>query len=129
MQAWVNREALATAVAEMRAICWPRSRANLRRKDEGFGNVQRLLEIRLEGKPICYWVEQIGGIACNTDSAYCFFQQLEHDAWGTTDKVLFEPEQLNKTRKKTRIRKATPRILEHTVRVHSDLEHTKQRLS
>ena len=42
-------------------------------------------------------VKQIGGIACNTDGAYCFYQRMRNDAWGTTDKVLFEPEQLNKT--------------------------------
>ena len=50
MQAWVNREALATAVAEKRAVYWSRSRAKLWRKDERFGNAQRLLEIRLDGE-------------------------------------------------------------------------------
>ena len=97
MQAWVKREALATAVAKKRAVYWSRSRAKLWRAGKGFGNVQRLPEIKLEGRPICYRVEQIGDIACNTDRAYCFYQRLENDAWGTKDKVLFEPEQLNKT--------------------------------
>ena len=97
MQACVNREALATTVAEKRAVYWSRSRAKLWRKGEGFGNVQRLLEISLDGAPICYRVEQIGGIACNEDRAYYCYQRLENDAWGTSDKVLFEPEQLNKT--------------------------------
>ena len=32
MQAWVNREALATAVAEKRAVYWSRSRKKLWRK-------------------------------------------------------------------------------------------------
>ena len=50
MQARVNREAPATAVAEKRAIYWSRSRAKLWRKGERFWNVQRLLEIRLDGE-------------------------------------------------------------------------------
>ena len=50
MQARVNRKAPATAVAEKRAVYWSRSRANLWRKGERFGNVQRLLEIRLDGE-------------------------------------------------------------------------------
>ena len=50
MQAWVKREALGTAVAEKRAVYWSRSRAKLWRKDERFGNAQRLLEIRLDGE-------------------------------------------------------------------------------
>ena len=97
MQAWANREVLATAVAESRAEYWPRARVKHWRKGEGSGNVQRLIGIRLDGEPICYRVEQIGGIACNTDRAHCFYQRLENDAWGTTYKVLVEPEQLNKT--------------------------------
>ena len=97
MQAWANREALATAVAAKRAVYWSRARGKHWRKDEGSGNVQRLLGIRLDGEPICYRVEQIGGIACNADRAHCFYQRLENDAWGTTYKVLIEPEQLDKT--------------------------------
>ena len=49
MLARVNREAPATAVAEKRAVYWSHSRAKLWRKGESFGNVQRLLEIRLDG--------------------------------------------------------------------------------
>ena len=50
MQARVNREAPATAVAEKRAVYWFRSRANLWRKGERFGNVLRLLEIKPDGE-------------------------------------------------------------------------------
>ena len=91
--------------------------------------MQRLLENRLDGGPFCYRIKQIGGIACNADRVYCFYKRLENDAWRTTNKVLFELEQLNKTCKKIRTRRATPRILDHSVREHSDLEHTKQPLS
>lgn len=99
MQAWVNREALATAVAEKRAVYWSRSRGKLWRKGEESGNVQQLIEIRLDcdSDAICYRVEQIGGIACHTGRAHCFYQRLENEAWVTTDEVLVEPEQLYRT--------------------------------
>ena len=99
MQAWVNREALATAVAEKRAVYWSRSRGKLWRKGEESGNVQQLIEIRLDcdGDAICYRVEQTGGIACHTGRAHCFYQRLENEAWVTTDEVLVEPEQLYRT--------------------------------
>ncbi|MGB1640199.1 MAG: phosphoribosyl-AMP cyclohydrolase [Pseudohongiellaceae bacterium] len=99
MQAWVNREALATAVAEKRAVYWSRSRGKLWRKGEESGNVQQLIEIRLDcdGDAICYRVEQVGGIACHTGRAHCFYLRLENEAWVTTDKVLVEPEQLYRT--------------------------------
>ena len=99
MQAWVNREALATAVAEKRAVYWSRSRGKLWRKGEESGNVQQLIEIRLDcdSDAICYRVEQVNGIACHTGRAHCFYQRLENEAWVTTDEVLVEPEQLYKT--------------------------------
>ena len=50
MQARVNREAPTTAVAEKCTVYESRSRAKLWRKDERFGNAQRLLEIRLDGE-------------------------------------------------------------------------------
>ena len=99
MQPWVNWEALATAVAEKRAVYWSRSRGKLWRKGEESGNVQQLIEIRLDcdGDAICYRVEQVGGIACHTGRAHCFYQRLENEAWVTTDEVLVEPEQLYRT--------------------------------
>ena len=99
MQAWVNREALATAVAEKRAVYWSRSRGKLWRKGDESGNVQQLIEIRLDcdGDAICYRVEQVGGIACHTGRAHCFYQRLENEAWVKTDEVLVAPEQLYTT--------------------------------
>ena len=99
MQAWVNREALATAVAEKRAVYWSRSRGKLWCKGEESRNVQQLIDIRLDcdGDAICYRVEQVGGIACHTGRAHCFYQRLENEAWVTIDKVLVEPEQLYRT--------------------------------
>ena len=98
MQAWVNREALALAIAEQRAIYWSRSRQQLWRKGEESGNVQKLVEVRLDcdGDAICYRVEQIGGIACHTGREHCFFRRLENDSWMTVDEVITDPETLYK---------------------------------
>ncbi len=68
MQAWVNREALATAVAEKRAVYWSRSRGKLWCKGLESSNVHQFIDIRLDcdGDAICYRVEQVCVIACHT---------------------------------------------------------------
>ncbi|MFT4813541.1 MAG: phosphoribosyl-AMP cyclohydrolase [Glaciecola sp.] len=90
MQAWVNEEALKTAVAENRAVYWSRSRDKLWRKGEESGHVQKLIGIYLDcdNDCICYKVEQIGGIACHTGRESCFFQKLEADNWQNVEPVL-----------------------------------------
>ena len=94
MQSWVNREALATAVAEQRAVYWSRSRQKIWRKGEESGNVQKLVEVRLDcdGDAICYRVEQVGGIACHTGREHCFFRRLEGDEWAAVEAVVTDPE-------------------------------------
>ena len=93
MLAWVNREALETAVTEQRAVYWSRSRARLWRKGEESGNVQKLVELRLDcdNDSVCYRVEQLGGVACHTGRESCFFQKFENDSWHTVDAVLQDP--------------------------------------
>ena len=96
MHAWVNREALATAVAEQRAVYWSRSRQKIWRKGEESGNVQKLVEVRLDcdGDAICYRVEQVGGIACHTGREHCFFKRLEGDKWEAVEAVVTDPKSL-----------------------------------
>ena len=98
-QAWVNREALSTTVAEGRAVYWSRSRAKIWRKGEESGMVQKLVEILLDcdNDSLCYRVEQIGGIACHTGRESCFYKKLTNESWESIDPVLVEPDQLYKT--------------------------------
>ena len=93
MLAWLNREALATAVDEKRAVYWSRSRGKLWRKGEESGNVQNLLDVYLDcdNDTVCYQVEQLGGIACHTGRESCFFQRLEDKSWQAEGNVLKEP--------------------------------------
>ncbi len=93
MQAWINREALQTAVTEKRAVYWSRSRSRLWRKGEESGNVQTLVDVYLDcdNDSVCYRVEQLGGAACHTGRESCFYQRLENENWETVDPVLRDP--------------------------------------
>jgi phosphoribosyl-AMP cyclohydrolase len=91
--AWMNREALERTAATREAHYWSRSRAKLWRKGESSGNVQRVLDIRLDcdSDAILLVVEQAGGISCHTGHARRFFQRLEHGAWHDVEPVLKDP--------------------------------------
>lgn len=93
MLAWMNREAVAATIAEGRAVYWSRSRQRLWRKGEESGNVQRLegLHLDCDGDTLLLTVEQIGGIACHTGRAHCFFRRLEGGGWAVTEPVKRDP--------------------------------------
>ena len=96
MQAYVNREALELAVQENRAIYWSRSRQRLWRKGEESGHVQILHAVYLDcdGDSLIYKVEQLGGIACHTGRASCYFQKLEDGKWQANGEVLKAPREI-----------------------------------
>lgn len=96
MMAWMNREALALSIQEQRAVYWSRSRQKLWRKGEESGNIQHLRELRLDCDQdvILMQVEQVGGIACHTGRANCFYQKLEDGEWQTVEDVLKNPDEL-----------------------------------
>ena len=98
MVAWMNAESLAETAQTGRAVFWSRSRKRLWRKGEESGFVQQVREIRLDcdGDAILLKVEQIGGIACHTGRASCFYRRLDSvdgsSVWTTVDPVLKDPE-------------------------------------
>ena len=96
MQAWINPEALISARQEGRAVYWSRSNKRLWRKGEESGHVQKLHGIFLDcdGDSVIYQVEPIGGIACHTGRASCFYRKLEGDIWRDQDPVLKAPEDI-----------------------------------
>ena len=96
MVAWMNREALLETAKTGRAVYWSRSRKKLWRKGEESGHVQNVKEIRLDCDEdvVLLRVEQVGGIACHTGRASCFFQKLEGSRWVVTDPVLKDPEKI-----------------------------------
>ncbi len=96
MMAWMNRESLRLSVDEGRAIYWSRSRQKLWRKGEESGYVQKLKDLRLDCDTdvLLLSVEQVGGIACHTGRARCFYRQYQDGGWVETDAILKHPEQI-----------------------------------
>ncbi len=94
MMAWMNRESLQLTVDEQRAIYWSRSRGKLWRKGEESGHEQQLHDILLDcdGDALIYVVAQVGGMACHTGRASCFYRVYENGAWKTVDPVLKDPD-------------------------------------
>ena len=97
MLAWMSRESLARTLATGEAVYWSRSRAQLWRKGETSGHLQKVVEIRLDcdADAVLLRVQQVGGIACHTGRRRCFFNLLERaeggPLWRTTDPVLDDP--------------------------------------
>jgi phosphoribosyl-AMP cyclohydrolase len=93
MMAWMNRESLALTLQTGDAHYWSRSRKALWKKGESSGHIQHVKSIRLDcdGDTILLAVEQVGGIACHTGRANCFFNLAENGQWVVTSPVLTEP--------------------------------------
>jgi len=91
--AWMNRDALAKTAATGEAVYWSRSRSKLWHKGEESGFTQKVREIRLDcdADTLLLQVEQVGGIACHTGRASCFYRRLENGKWMETDPVLKDP--------------------------------------
>jgi len=88
MMAWMNVEALDETLASGRAVYWSRSRGRLWRKGESSGQVQRLVELRVDcdGDTLLLLVDQRGP-ACHTGRRSCFF----HGVDGDTSTILSDP--------------------------------------
>ena len=77
MMAWMNREAAAETLATGRVCYFSRSRGGLWRKGETSGQVQRLVDLRVDcdGDTLLALVDQTG-VACHTGRRNCFFRAL-----------------------------------------------------
>ncbi len=75
MLAWMNRDAVAETLATGRVCYWSRSRGALWRKGETSGQVQRLVEMRMDcdGDALLLLVDQTG-VACHTGRRSCFYR-------------------------------------------------------
>lgn len=76
MVAHMNDEALRRTIASGEAWYYSRSRGALWRKGESSGNVQRVVELRVDCDQDAVWirVEQTGGAACHTGRRSCFYR-------------------------------------------------------
>lgn len=75
MLAWMNREAVEATLSTGYAHYYSRSRKKQWRKGESSGQVQKLVDFRLDcdGDAVLMLVEQTG-VACHTGRHNCFFR-------------------------------------------------------
>ncbi len=97
MMAWMNREALAETLASGRVCYYSRGRKKLWRKGESSGQIQMLVELRLDcdGDTILLRVDQTG-VACHTGRRNCFFRTMRDGVWVEIAKPEITPEELYK---------------------------------
>ena len=95
MVAWMNRDAVAETLATGRVCYWSRSRRAPWRKGETSGQVQRLVEMRLDcdGDTVLLLVDQ-HGVACHTGRRSCFYRAAKDGAWVEVAGVEVPPERL-----------------------------------
>jgi phosphoribosyl-AMP cyclohydrolase len=95
MLAWMNRAAIDETLATGRVCYWSRSRKNLWRKGETSGQVQHLVELRVDCDNDCLLllVDQ-KGVACHTGRRNCFFTAIRDGKAETIAEVEVDPAQL-----------------------------------
>ena len=78
MMAWMNAESLRSTLKRGETIFWSRSRQELWHKGATSGNVQRVLELRVDcdGDTLLVKVDPAGP-ACHTGAISCFFRAVE----------------------------------------------------
>jgi phosphoribosyl-AMP cyclohydrolase len=97
MLAWMNREAIAETLATGQVCYFSRSRNKLWRKGEISGQVQRLVELRIDcdADVILLLVDQTG-VACHTGRKNCFFRAVRDGALVEISAPQIAPEDLYK---------------------------------
>lgn len=80
MMAWMNAESILESLKTGRVIYWSRSRGELWRKGDTSGNIQKLLDLRVDCDRDCVLlvVDQIGP-ACHTNRRSCFYTAVRDD--------------------------------------------------
>ncbi len=97
MMAWMNRDSIKETLVTGQVCYWSRSRGKLWRKGESSGQMQKLVELRLDcdGDTLLLLVEQTG-VACHTGRRSCFFTAWRGNAMVEIAKPVIAPEQLYK---------------------------------
>jgi phosphoribosyl-AMP cyclohydrolase len=81
MFAWMNAEALAKTLATGEAHYFSRSRNELWRKGATSGQVQQVVEARIDCDQDCVWLKVRpggGGGACHTGARSCFYRVIDN---------------------------------------------------
>lgn len=78
MMAWMNDESLRRTLTQGETVFWSRSRQEFWHKGATSGNVQRIVDLRVDcdGDTLLVRVEPAGP-ACHTGAVSCFFRAFE----------------------------------------------------
>jgi phosphoribosyl-AMP cyclohydrolase len=95
MLAWMNRAAIDETLSTGWVCYWSRSRKSLWRKGETSGQIQRLVEFRVDCDNDCLLllVDQ-QGVACHTGRRNCFFTAIRDGKAETIAPVEVDPAKL-----------------------------------
>ena len=95
MMAWMNAESLAETLSTGRVCYYSRSRKALWRKGETSGQVQMLVDLRLDcdGDTILLLVDQ-QGVACHTGRRNCFYRAPRGETLANIAEPLMDPKAL-----------------------------------
>jgi phosphoribosyl-AMP cyclohydrolase len=79
MMAWMTPESLRESLETGRVVYWSRSRQQLWRKGDTSGQIQKLIEARVDCDQDCLLllVDQLG-VACHTGRRSCFYTALRN---------------------------------------------------
>ncbi len=78
MMAWMNAEAVARTLSSGKVTYWSRSRAAFWVKGETSGNVQELVDLRIDCDRDCLLVVvRQSGPACHTNRRSCFYTSVK----------------------------------------------------
>lgn len=98
MLAWMNADSVRETLATGRACYWSRSRGAPWRKGDTSGQVQRLVELRVDcdGDAVLLLVDQ-HGVACHTGRRSCFYRAARDGALVEIAEPLVDAEALYAT--------------------------------
>jgi len=96
MLAYMDREAWAATIATRVATFYSRSRQSLWVKGETSGNIQKVIEIRVDcdRDTVLLRVEQVGGAACHTGHKSCFHNRVENGTFVVVGTPVFDPQEV-----------------------------------
>jgi phosphoribosyl-AMP cyclohydrolase len=99
MLAFMNRAAWEETLKTGRATYYSRTRDTLWVKGLTSGHIQHVKEIRVDcdSDTVLLKVEQVGGAACHTGFASCFYQQVKDGALVVVGQPVFDPKEVYKT--------------------------------
>jgi phosphoribosyl-AMP cyclohydrolase len=92
MLAWMNRQAINQTIASGQVWYWSRSRGALWRKGQTSGQIQRLVELRVDcdQDALLVKVDQTG-VACHTGRRSCFFNRVENGRIIAVEPIMTDP--------------------------------------